>query len=189
MARKKKEPVEDFLPLSIEDQKFCVQFAHRDDVHRAARKCGISVDAANEMLKRSEIQDEIAVLKAEKQDKMSFSQEKIQGALAIIAFANLGDFMKWNTTTSELIDSELIDPDLKLAISRVVQKPISDYEGGLLGYENSVQLKDSLKALELLGQTLNMWDGNGSGKRDTESAKERLFKALEKLGIKSPTKE
>lgn len=182
MAKTKKHE-DDLFPISVEEQRFCYEYAKDEDIRRACRVLKISVKDGQEFLKNKEVIAEIESIRERRKSYANPTPEKVIQALSIIGFANIGMFAQWNGSKVSIVDSDLIDPELMLALQTVTQKPVSDYEGGILGYETTVRMKDSVKALELLGKHLNMWEGDGGAKKDKTASKERLLGAIKRLGF------
>ena len=123
---------------------------------QAAIRAGYSVKTAREQasqnLTKLNIQQAISEKMAERSKRTGVNQDRIVLELAKIAFVNAAD----------VIDSE--DATIKAgataddtaAIQSVKVKVIPTKEGE--GVEREIRLNDKLKALELLGKHLGMWN-------------------------------
>ncbi len=137
---------------------------------------------ASRLMANAKVSDRIAELQAARAIRTQTSQDKVVQRLANIAFAELGMVCTWNDKVGlELKDSAELSVDERAIIDNIDFSPISDGDGGLLGYRKKVQLKDSLAALKLLGLHLGMYNGSGEGKKDSDDVKNRFLDAFERV--------
>ncbi len=123
---------------------------------QAAIRAGYSVKTANEQgaqnLAKFSIQQAISEKMAERSKRTGVNQDRVVMELAKIAFVNATDVIDSDDAT---IKAEATADDTA-AIQSVKVKVIPTKEGE--GVEREIRLNDKLKALELLGKHLGMWN-------------------------------
>lgn len=137
--------------------------------------------SASDLLTNPDIQARIAELMRAREQRTQVTQDRVVQRLANIAFGDLGMICTWTDMGLVLKDSKDLTVEERAIIDSVNIKPVSDGDGGILGVDKKVNLKDSVKALELLGKHLGMFDGNGANKNDRTNAKERLSGAVARV--------
>ena len=142
--------------LTEKQRRFVDEYLIDLNATQAAIRAGYSVKTAREQasqnLTKLNIQQAISEKMAERSKRTGVNQDRIVLELAKIAFVNAAD----------VIDSE--DATIKAgataddtaAIQSVKVKVIPTKEGE--GVEREIRLNDKLKALELLGKHLGMWN-------------------------------
>ena len=123
---------------------------------QAAIRAGYSVKTANEQgaqnLAKFSIQQAISEKMAERSKRTGVNQDRVVMELAKIAFVNAADVIDPESATIR----EGATSDDTAAIQSVKVKVIPTKEGE--GVEREIRLNDKLKALELLGKHLGMWN-------------------------------
>jgi phage terminase small subunit len=144
------------MALTEKQRRFVDEYLIDLNATQAAIRAGYSVKTAREQasqnLTKLNIQQAISEKMAERSKRTGVNQDRIVLELAKIAFVNAAD----------VIDSE--DATIKAgataddtaAIQSVKVKVIPTKEGE--GVEREIRLNDKLKALELLGKHLGMWN-------------------------------
>ena len=137
---------------------------------QAAIRAGYSAKTANEqasrMLAKVSIQQAISEHMAERSRRTGVNQDRVVLELAKIAFVNAADVINSNDATIKAGATA----DDTAAIQAVRVKVIPTKEGE--GIEREIRLSDKLKALELLGKHIGMFQNNvnvsveNSGKLD-----------------------
>lgn len=146
---------------------------------QAAIRAGYSPDTAGaigaENLKKPQIQNAIARSMAERSRRTGVNADRVVQELARIAFANAGDLIDAGDAT---IKDDASRDDLA-AVQSIKVKDLGD-----MGVEREVRLADKLKALELLGRHLGMFNDRLrlDGKLDTG----KLDSVLAQLGYGPP---
>ena len=142
--------------LTEKQRRFVDEYLIDLNATQAAIRAGYSVKTAREQgsqnLTKLNVQQAISEKMAERSRRTGVNQDRIVLELAKIAFVNATD----------VIDSE--DATIKAgataddtaAIQSVKVKVIPTKEGE--GVEREIRLNDKLKALELLGKHLGMWN-------------------------------
>jgi len=81
------------------------------------------------------------------------SRDRIIDELATVAFSDIRKAVSWNNNKMVLTDSDKIDEVTARAIQLVQETETAR------SHKRSIRLHDKLKALELLGRGIGMWDG------------------------------
>lgn len=142
--------------LTEKQQRFVDEYLIDLNATQAAIRAGYSVKTADkqgsQLLGKTRIAEAVAERMADRSKRTGVNQDRVVLELAKIAFVNVAD----------VIDSE--DATIKAgataddtaAIQSVKVKVIPTKEGE--GVEREIRLNDKLKALELLGKHLGMWN-------------------------------
>ena len=124
---------------------------------QAAIRAGYSPETAqqtgSENLSKPVISAAISRAMAERSKRTGVNQDRIVLELARIAFANIADF-------ADMENGAILphaSPDDTAAIQSVKVKNIPTKDGGEI-VEREIRLYDKIRALELLGKHLGMWN-------------------------------
>lgn len=140
--------------LSEKQKRFVQEYLVDLNATAAARRAGYSAKTAEvigyENLRKPQIAEEIAKRQVKLQNKLEITQEKVLQELAAIAFANGTDFV--TVTATGLLD---VKPT-----SKVPKEKLPAIAGIKYSQVGSVEIKlhDKVKALELLGKHLGVFD-------------------------------
>ena len=119
--------------MTDKQARFCEEYMIDLNATQAAIRAGYSPKTANEqaarLLANVSIQNRIAQLQAEQSRRTGVSADRVVRELAKVAFVNAGDLIDARTASGED------------------------------GLEQEVKLADKLKALDLLGRHLGMFNG------------------------------
>ena len=141
--------------LTAKQKRFVEEYLIDLNATQAAIRAGYKVDnarqTATENLAKPYIAEAIEKALAERSRRTGINQDRVVQELAKIAFVNIADVV--NTDCEILPDAEA---DLA-AIESVKVKTIPT-KSGEIGVEREVKLSSKLKALELLGKHLGMWN-------------------------------
>ena len=142
--------------LTEKQQRFVDEYLIDLNATQAAIRAGYSVRTANEqgarLLANVSIQNNISKRMAERSRRTGVNQDRVVIELAKIAFINAADVIDPDDATIK----EGATTDDTAAIQSVKVKVIPTKEGE--GVEREIRLNDKLKALELLGKHLGMWN-------------------------------
>jgi phage terminase small subunit len=142
--------------LTEKQQRFVDEYLIDLNATQAAIRAGYSVKTAttqgSQNLTKLNIQQVIAERMAERSKRTGVNQDRVVLELAKIAFVNATDVINAKDATIKLSAAS----DDTAAIQSVKVKIIPTKEGE--GIEREVRLNDKLKALELLGKHLGMWN-------------------------------
>jgi len=141
--------------LSDKQQRFVDEYLIDLNATQAAIRAGYSVKTANEQgsqnLAKLSIQTAIAEKMAERSKRTGVNQDRVVLELAKIAFVKMTDIVD----NQGRIKSSASDDDLSCIESMKYKKSESD-TGSMV--EREVKISPKLKALELLGKHLGMWN-------------------------------
>jgi len=171
--------------LTEKQDKFCLEYVKDLNASQAAIRAGYAKGSArvqaSKMLTKNNIQSRIRQLMSKRKKRLELSGDMVVQRLANIAFGHMGMVCVWTDKGLDLKSSEeLTDAEMAM-IQDIEVSPISDGDGGLLGYKKKVRLKDSLKALEMLSKHLGILDGQGAERKNTGVIKEKLLKAVKSI--------
>lgn len=158
--------------LTPKQIKFIDEYLIDLNATQAAIRAGYSKKTAqrigSENLSKPLIQEEIQKRRNKLQSKCEITQERVLRELAAIAFASGADFAKVVTggtfDTVKMIPTDKIPPEKLTAIA------------GMKMTANGVEVKlhDKVRALEMLGKYLGLFDGSGG----QEKSDNNLFEAI-----------
>lgn len=142
--------------LTEKQQQFVDEYLIDLNATQAAIRAGYSVKTAKDIgcqnLAKLNIQQAISEKMAERSKRTGVNQDRIVMELAKIAFVNAVDVID----SDDAAIKEGATTDDTAAIQSVKVKVIPGKLGE--GVEREIKLHDKLKALELLGRHLGMWD-------------------------------
>ena len=163
--------------LTAKRKKFVEEYLIDLNATQAAIRAGYSTESAKEIgcenLTKPNVKVEIDKAIAERSRRTGINQDRVLRELAKIAFVNPGDVINLNQAT---VKSDAKEEDLA-AIASVKIKNIPTEDGEIT--EREIKLCDKLKALDLLGKHLGIYD-----KKDAEDKNLTITinKASEKNG-------
>ena len=163
--------------LTAKQKKFVEEYLIDLNATQAAIRAGYSTESAKEIgcenLTKPNVKAEIDKAIAERSRRTGINQDRVLRELAKIAFVNPGDVINLNQAT---VKSDAKEEDLA-AIASVKIKNIQTEDGEIT--EREIKLCDKLKALDLLGKHLGIYD-----KKDAEDKNLTITinKASEKNG-------
>ena len=147
--------------LTAKQKKFVEEYLIDLNATQAAIRAGYSTESAKEIgcenLTKPNVKAEIDKAIAERSRRTGINQDRVLRELAKIAFVNPGDVINLNQAT---VKSDAKEEDLA-AIASVKIKNIPTEDGEIT--EREIKLCDKLKALDLLGKHLGIYD-----KKDAE---------------------
>lgn len=142
--------------LTEKQQRFVDEYLIDLNATQAAIRAGYSVKTADkqgwQLLEKTRITEAISEQMAERSRRTGVNQDRVVLELARIAFVNAADVIDPENATIK----KGATSDDTAAIQSVKVKVIPTKEGE--GVEREVRLNDKLKALELLGKHLGMWN-------------------------------
>ena len=142
--------------LTEKQQRFIDEYLIDLNATQAAIRAGYSVKTAKDIgcqnLAKLNIQQAVSEQMAERSKRTGVNQDRIVLELAKIAFVNAADVIDSDDATIKAGATA----DDTAAIQSVKVKVIPTKEGE--GVEREIRLNDKLKALELLGKHLGMWN-------------------------------
>lgn len=142
--------------LTEKQRRFVAEYLIDLNATQAAIRAGYSVKTAKDIgsqnLAKLNISQAIAERMAERSKRTGVNQDRVVLELAKIAFINAADVIDSDDATIKAGATA----DDTAAIQSVKVKVIPTKEGE--GVEREIRLNDKLKALELLGKHLGMWN-------------------------------
>lgn len=162
--------------MTAKQQRFCDEYLIDLNATQAAIRAGYSEKTARkigqENLTKPDIQEYIQKRKADRVERTEVTQDMVLRELAIIAFSNAADYAKVieKELTQEIEGSEIpvldaegnpvkyktVEPILTDDLTEEQKKALAVIKKGRDGFE--VKPYDKLRALEMLGRHLGMWD-------------------------------
>ena len=142
--------------LTEKQQRFVDEYLIDLNATQAAIRAGYSAKTADaigcENLTKPNIQEAISKAMAERSKRTGINQDRVVLELARIAFVNIKDVV--DTDTGEILSNASQD-DLACIESIKFKQSDNQYGGSI---EREVKISPKLKALELLGKHLGMWN-------------------------------
>lgn len=125
---------------------------------QAAIRAGYSEKSAAriavELLNKTQVSAELQKAMKNRQKRVEITQDMVLAELAAIAFANGADFATINRNgLVRLVPTDTLPDDKKKAIAAIKEGQ----------YGTEVKLYDKVRALEMLGRHLGMFDNRGAG--------------------------
>lgn len=157
--------------LNEKQKRFVQEYMVDLNATQAAKRAGYSEKTAYSMgqrlLKKVEIQAALQKAKIDRQKRVEITADRVLEELAAIAFANGTDYATVNRNglvriipTSDLSDEQ--------------RKAVASIKEGQYGTE--VKTFDKLRALEMLGKHLGMFDNHGAS---TDPEENNIFEVIE----------
>lgn len=142
--------------LTEKQRRFVDEYLIDLNATQAAIRAGYSVKTADkqgwQLLEKTRVAEAISEKMAERSRRTGVNQDRVVMELAKIAFVNAADVIDSDDATIKAGATA----DDTAAIQSVKVKVIPTKEGE--GVEREIRLNDKLKALELLGKHLGMWN-------------------------------
>ena len=144
------------MALTEKQRRFVDEYLIDLNATQAAIRAGYSVKTAREQasqnLTKLNIQQAISEKMAERSKRTGVNQDRIVLELAKIAFVNAADVIDSDDATIKA--GATADDTAAIQSVKVKVIPTKECEG----VEREIRLNDKLKALELLGKHLGMWN-------------------------------
>ena len=141
--------------LTDKQKKFIAEYLIDLNATQAAIRAGYSPQTANEIgsqnLAKVSIHSEIAKAMAERSKRTGVNQDRVVQELAKMAFVNMTDIVD----SHGRIKTDATENDLACIESVKYKESESDAGSSV---EREIKIASKLKALELLGKHLGMWD-------------------------------
>lgn len=139
--------------MTKKQKRFCEEYLIDLNATQAAIRAGYSPDTAGaigaENLTKPEVQRAVARDMAERSRRTGVNAERVVLELAKVAFVNVGNVID---ATDATLKEDAAPEDLA-AIQSIKVKDMGD-----MGIEREIRMADKLKALELLGRHLGMFN-------------------------------
>lgn len=162
--------------MTDKQERFCEEYMIDLNATQAAIRAGYSPKTANEqgsqLLAKLSIQNRIAQLQAEQSRRTGVSTDRVVRELAKIAFVNAADLIDPKTAS---LKSDASHDDLA-AVQSVKVKTFGED-----GLEQEVKLADKLRALDLLGKHLGMFNGLSGDTSDQLAEARKLLGGVDSV--------
>lgn len=162
--------------MTDKQARFCEEYMVDLNATQAAIRAGYSPKTANEqgsqLLAKLSIQNRIAQLQAEQSRRTGVSADRVVRELAKIAFVNAADLIDPKTAS---LKSDVSHDDLA-AVQSVKVKTFGED-----GLEQEVKLADKLRALDLLGKHLGMFNGASGDTSDQLAEARKLLGGMDSV--------
>lgn len=144
--------------LTPKQARFVEEYLIDLNATAAAQRAGYAAKTAysigQRLLKHVEIQSSIEAAKARRSERTEISQDAVIKELAKVAFGDIRSVMDWGPHGVKLKESRDLSPDAAALVAEVSET--STESGGSL----KLKVNDKLKALELLGKHLGIFEKN-----------------------------
>jgi len=144
--------------LTEKQKRFVQEYLVDLNATQAAIRAGYSEKSAAriavELLNKTQVSAELQKAMKNRQKRVEITQDMVLAELAAIAFANGADFAAINRNgLVRLVPTDTLPDDKKKAIASIKEGQ----------YGTEVKLYDKVRALEMLGRHLGMFDNHGAG--------------------------
>lgn len=165
--------------LTDKQKRFVAEYLVDLNATQAAIRAGYSEKSASriavELLNKTQVSEAIQKAMKDREARTEITQDKVLEELARVAFANGTDFARVTSKNGykavELIDTDEVPPEKRSAIAGIKE--------GKYGIE--VSSYDKVRALELLGKHLGMFDGKNQSQNDVHPRVADLIEAVKEL--------
>lgn len=160
--------------LTDKQKRFVTEYLVDLNATAAAKRAGYNEKTAysigQENLKKPEIQAALKKAMERREKRTEITQDSVLKELAAIGFSNAADFVKVSGGTVKITDTDLIEKEKLPALAGV-----KETQNGI-----EIKLHDKVKALELIGKHLGMFDGSGGARPDARED-DALSRSLKEL--------
>ena len=178
--------------LTARQQKFCDEYLIDLNATQAAIRAGYSEKYANtnttKLLQNTKIKEYLQKRQQDRMERTEITQDMVLRELALIAFSNAADYASIvEKQAKALVDGvevqvfdedgnpvmyRTVEPHLTSELTEDQKKALAVIKKGRDGFE--IKPYDKVKALELLGRHLGMWDKKTDA--DIEEQRARIEK-------------
>lgn len=141
---------------TAKQQRFVEEYLKDLNATQAAIRAGYSYKTADqigsELLQKTSVKEAVKIGMAKRSARTGVTQDQVLNELRRIAFGSMADLAKWNASGVSFRDSDHLSEDELANVSEVSES--TNQHGGSL----KIKQFDKVKALELLGRHLGMWN-------------------------------
>lgn len=156
--------------LTPKMERFIDEYLVDLNATQAAIRAGYSPKTAYSIgvqnLKKAVVQEEIQKRKKSAAEKLEITRDSVLKELAAIGFSNITDFVTISGRMVCVKDTDMVAADKLPALASIKE--------GMTGIE--VKTHDKVRALEMLGKYLGLFDGQTTEDKDKEN---NLFEAIQ----------
>lgn len=142
--------------LTAKQERFVEEYLKDLNATQACIRAGYSAKNADkigpELLGKTRVAAAIQIAMNKRSKKVAVTQEQVINELRRIAFGGMGKLASWNPSGVAFKDSSELDEDTLATVQEVNES--TNQHGGSL----KIKQFDKVKALELLGRHLGMWN-------------------------------
>lgn len=178
------------MALTDKQERFCQEYLIDLNATQAAIRAGYSENSAGQIgeqnLKKLEIQERITELNQARQAATGINQRRVLEELAKIAF---GDISVLFDESGALLNIHDIDPGVRGMVSSVKsyeEKAVIGEETITQGMNREVKCWDKLKALEMIGRHINLFEKDNDHKKPVLVSLDTLSAIAAKINQNSP---
>ena len=143
--------------------KFAREYYKTNNATQSAIAAGWSATTSHarchSLLENVVVKSEIKKMENKARENFELNEQKVIEELMKIGFANVSDFLSYDETgeikykaSSELTGNQTA------AIQEITNSKKFDKDGNQLGVDVKLKMNDKLKALEMLGRKIGMWN-------------------------------
>ena len=150
------------MKLTLKQERFVQEYLVDLNATAAAKRAGYSdktaYSAGQRLLKNVEIQSAMQEAIQSRERRTEITQDRVIQELAKAAFF---DVRKMFDKNGKPLDIPALDEDTAAALVGLDVQDVVDNDGDYVGYVKKYKMADKLKALELLGKHLGVFDSRG----------------------------
>ena len=136
--------------------RFALEYSVDLDHKRASRACGMTPAWGRAALRQPRVVERLAVLQAQQAQRAEVRADRVLAELAAIAFADVGDL--FDPATGKLKPLGQLQARVRASIASVESDDVTDPDGTIMGQAHKVKLLDKVRALEMLGKHLGLFN-------------------------------
>ena len=144
------------MKLTSKQKRFVDEYLVDLNASQAAIRSGFSPRTSRfigyRLLTMPKIKEAIGVAQQALSRRTEVTQERVIAELAAIAFSSIGDIVSWGPDGVSVKSADELSPEILASIADISRSGVK--EGGMV----RVRLYDKLKALELLGKHLGLFE-------------------------------
>lgn len=175
--------------LTTKHIHFCRRYAAHGNASKAAREAGFSEDWATWALKQDVLLRRITEYRKLHQKKFALSAERVIEELCRIAFGNLQEFILLDDDGTPHVQLNPDAGEAQMASIREIEQEVyqekvgQDQDGPIFEPVKRTKIKthDKIKALELLGRNLRLWDAEEGGDMSPAEKAKRIRDYMRKM--------
>ncbi len=142
--------------MNPKQQAFVLEYLKDFNATQAAIRAGYSARSAevtgSRMLSNAKVAEVIRAAMERRAKKSDITVEMVLAELKCVAFTHMGKLARWNASGVEFKDSNGLTEDELATVSEITET--TNQHGGSL----KVKQYDKVRALELIGRHLGMWN-------------------------------
>ncbi len=155
------------MPQEIKTKQFLLKFAREfyktNNAKQSAIKAGWSEKTSHgrchTLIENDVVKKELEKMEKKARDHFELSEKRVLDELMKVGFANLQDFITYSETGEvTFTPSNELSRDQLAAVSEIRNSKKFDNRGEHIGTDVNIKMNDKLKALEMLGRKMGMWN-------------------------------